>query len=344
MNPWLLAILAGFCFFLAVYLTFDFWYDRIWLKILRTRDEIVTVGNQIFVFTAPERVLRNQLLIFGFFLLIGFLLLSYKFLAGFCFLFPLINLFEDWLVKSPMSGFMKVVIRVGAALLTPFFIATFSGNFVTTFATMVPMMMIIILAYKSLSFPLIWYKHVVQPRRIQTFTVQLMDALTLMANGLKSGLNVSQAIQIVCDEMPKPIREEFGLVLNENKIGLTLESAFDNLAKRVNTEDVTMFVTSVNILRETGGNVAETFETICKTIRERLKLQAKIAAMTAQGMMSAIIVGAMPIGLGVMLYMIDPVTMMPLFTHPVGWGILMVILGLEVVGFFVILKVIKIRV
>jgi tight adherence protein B len=192
--------------------------------------------------------------------------------------------------------------------------------------------------------PLFVLKNVLQPRRINTFSVQMVDALTLMANGMKSGLNVPQTLQIVVDEMPNPIREEFSLVLSENKLGLTLEKAFENLGQRIPSEDVMMFVTSVNILRETGGNIAETFQTITTTIRERMKLQAKIAAMTAQGMMSAYIVAAMPWGLGIMLYTVDPVMMTPLFTTKLGWVVILLILMLEGVGFYVILKMVKIRV
>jgi tight adherence protein B len=187
-------------------------------------------------------------------------------------------------------------------------------------------------------------KYVVRSQRVKAFSLQMVDGLTLMANGLKAGLNIPQTLQIVVDEMPKPISEEFGFVLKENQLGVSLEQAFTNLAKRIQSEDVSMFVTSVNILSETGGNIGETFQNITKTIRERLKLQSKIVAMTAQGMMSAIIVGALPWGLGGMLYAADPETMRPLFTTIPGFAILLLILILEAMGFFVIMKIVKIRV
>ncbi len=192
--------------------------------------------------------------------------------------------------------------------------------------------------------PRYWLKKFVRPKRVKQFSNQMVDGLTLMGNGLKSGLNVPQTLQIVVDEMPPPISQEFGLVLNENKVGLSLEEAFVNLAKRIPSEDVTMFVTSVNILRETGGNIAETFTTIVKTIRDRLKLQAKIEAMTAQGMTSAIIVSSLPWLLGVMMYFLDPVMMRPMFTTIPGFAILILIAIIEAIGFFVILKIVRIRV
>jgi tight adherence protein B len=289
MGPLLVTIFSGFAFFLSLYLSFDYWYEKVWLKMIAIRDQTVAIGEELFVQKTPEQVLKEHFMVAG----------------------------------------------VPALL---FFVLMFSVSLVM--ALIVSAMVF----WFSWRLPILYLKHVVRPGRIKKFSLQMVDALTLMSNGMKSGLNVPQTLQIVVDEMPDPIRQEFGLVLNENKIGLTLEKAFENLGKRVPSEDVTMFVTSVNILRETGGNIAETFQTIVTTIRERVKLQNKISAMTAQGMTSAVIVGAMPWGLGVMLYMVDPQQMIPLFTTVLGWLILLAILILEAVGFFVIVKMVQIRV
>jgi tight adherence protein B len=181
-------------------------------------------------------------------------------------------------------------------------------------------------------------------KRVTKFTAQMVDALSLMSNGLKSGLSVVQAMGLVSQEMPNPIHQEFNLVLSENKLGVSLEDAFTNLAKRVKCDDVEMFVTSVNILKETGGNLAETFDTIVNTIRERLKVENKISALTAQGFYQGIFVMAIPPILGVVFYQTDPEFMMPLFTTPVGWLIVFGIFLLEAVGFFVIMAIVKIDV
>ena len=181
-------------------------------------------------------------------------------------------------------------------------------------------------------------------RRINTFVSQMVDALNLMANGLRSGLSVVQSLGLVAQEMPNPIQQEFTLVLSENKLGVSLEEAFNNLAKRIKSDDVEMFVTSINILKETGGNLAETFDTIVNTIRERVKVEKKIAAMTAQGFYQGMFVMAIPPILGVVFYQTDPEFMRPLFTTAIGMAIVMAILLLEAVGFFVIMKVIKIDV
>jgi tight adherence protein B len=181
-------------------------------------------------------------------------------------------------------------------------------------------------------------------RRVKKFVLQMVDALNLMSNGLKSGLSVVQSLGLVTQEMPNPIQQEFSLVLSQNKLGVSLEDAFTGLAVRIKSDDVEMFVTSVNILKETGGNLAETFDTIVMTIRDRIKVENKIDALTAQGFYQGMFVMAIPPILGLVFYQTDPDFMRPLFTTPVGWGIVFVIFMLEAVGFFVIMKVIKIDV
>jgi tight adherence protein B len=181
-------------------------------------------------------------------------------------------------------------------------------------------------------------------RRTDKFVLQMIDALNLMSNGLKSGLSIVQSLGLVVQEMPNPIQQEFNLVLNENKLGVPLEEAFTNLSKRIKTDDVEMFVTSVNILKETGGNLAETFDTIVTTIRERIKVSKKIEAMTAQGYYQGMAVMMVPPGLGVVFYQTDPEFMQPLFETPVGWFFIGIIILLEVIGFFVIMKIVKVDV
>ena len=172
----------------------------------------------------------------------------------------------------------------------------------------------------------------------------MVDALNLMSNGMKSGLSVVQSIGLVVQEMPNPVQQEFNLVLSENKLGVPLEEALNNMGKRIKVDDVEMFVTSINILKETGGNLAETFDTIASTIRERIKVEKKIQVMTASGLYQGMFVMSMPPILGFVFYQSDPDFMRPLFTTALGWVIVSVIFLLELVAFFVIMKIIKIDV
>ena len=186
--------------------------------------------------------------------------------------------------------------------------------------------------------------HTLWKKRIRKFVTQMVDGLSLMSNAMRSGLNVPQALQLVADELGNPISQEFSLILSQNKIGVSLEDAMSNLSIRMPHDDIEMFTTSVNILKETGGNLAETFESIAYTIRERIKVESKIAAMTAQGVLQGIIVVLMPFALGGILYTIDPERIAPMFTTVPGWILLTIMMTLQAIGGFAIWKIVQVKV
>ncbi len=181
-------------------------------------------------------------------------------------------------------------------------------------------------------------------RRCHMVADQMVDAMTLMANGIRSGLSVNQSMERVAQNMPSPISQEFNLVISQTKLGLSLEEALNNLGNRIPRPDIQMFVISVNILKETGGNMSETFQTIMETIRERTKVQKKIQALTAQGVMQGIIVSSVPFVLFIMFSIMDPSFIKPLLNTTIGWGILSIIIILQVIGAIIIRKMIKIEV
>ncbi len=181
-------------------------------------------------------------------------------------------------------------------------------------------------------------------RRIKAYEGQMVDAMQLLANGIRAGLSLPQSLGMVVDEMPQPISQEFNMILQQNKIGVPLEECFEGLVLRIPTEDNEMFVASVNILRETGGNLAEVFDTIVDVIRERVRLKQKIDTYIAQGMFQGATIFAMPWAIGVIFAFNDPEMMKPMFTHPLGWLALFLILGFDLAGGFVILKIVKIKV
>ena len=186
--------------------------------------------------------------------------------------------------------------------------------------------------------------NVMYQKRVEKFVNQMVDGLGLMSNGMRSGLSVAQAMGLVSQEMPAPIQQEFQLILSQNKLGVSLEEAFVNLSKRIVADEVEMFVTSVNILKETGGNLAETFDTITTLIRERIKVENKIKAMVAQAFWQGIILLCVPPFMMMTLSSSDPELMKPMFTHPLGWLALTIVVVLELVAFVVIKKVTKIDV
>jgi tight adherence protein B len=180
--------------------------------------------------------------------------------------------------------------------------------------------------------------------RVKKYQDQMVDGLNLLSNGIRAGLSMPQAIGMVVDEMPPPLSQEFNLILQQAKIGVPLDEAMENLNKRMKTEDNQMFVTSVNILRESGGNLAETFDTIISVIRERIRLKQKIETYVAQGMFQGIVIFLMPyVMLGVNAAG-NPEFLVKLFTTPVGIIMFLLILGFSCLGLWVIKKIVSIKV
>ena len=143
---------------------------------------------------------------------------------------------------------------------------------------------------------------------------------------------------------PGPLAKEFGLVLNKMQLGQNLEESFEEMAERVNRPDIDILVSTVNILKETGGNLAETFFVMSETLRERQKMEKKIKALTAQGMMQAKIVSVLPVLLIAIFYVMDKNYISPLIFKPLGWACLIVVLVLILVGGFVMRKMVEIKV
>ena len=181
-------------------------------------------------------------------------------------------------------------------------------------------------------------------RRVRTFDEQMLDGLVFLANSLKSGLSLIQAIDMIVQELPNPLSQEWALVMSQQKLGVRIDEALFNLEKRIGTEDIQIIITSITILRESGGNLAEVFDTIAYTIRERRKVEGKIDAMTAQGRMQGIIIVAMPFVLMYILYLMEPEMISLLWTTLLGWVMLLMMLTLQFVGAWMIKKIVTIDV
>ncbi len=180
--------------------------------------------------------------------------------------------------------------------------------------------------------------------RIKRYQAQLVDGLQLLANGLRAGLSVPQSLGMTVDELGAPLSQEFGLILQQNRLGVPLEECFENLLKRVPTEDNEMFVSSVNILRETGGNLAETFDTIVEVIRERIRLEQKIDQYTTTGKFQGYVIACMPFLILFIFGSSNPESVYRIFESPIGWLLFLLSLSFDLVGLLVILKIVKIKV
>jgi tight adherence protein B len=181
-------------------------------------------------------------------------------------------------------------------------------------------------------------------RRLRKFEEQLPDALMMLSGGLRAGVGLSSAIAQLVAEAQAPLGQEFALMLREQRLGVTLEQTLNNLSRRMPTQTTTLVVSAMRIASETGGGLAETLERTSHTIRSRLQMEGKIGALTAQGKLQAWVVGLLPMVLMAILNKMEPEAMSLLWNTRMGWATLTVIVFLEIMGVYVIRKIIAIDV
>lgn len=183
-----------------------------------------------------------------------------------------------------------------------------------------------------------------QSMRIRHIDQQLVDALMLISNSLKSGYSFLQGIELVGEEAPEPISTEFRRMMREVNLGLQVEDALDHLVERVPSEDLDLVVTSVKIQRTVGGNLAEVLDKIIHTIRERIRIKGEINTLTAQGKLQGIILTLLPPAMMFGIYCMAPDFMSPLFTTLMGKLMLGWAFILQSIGAFMINKIVNIKV
>jgi tight adherence protein B len=181
-------------------------------------------------------------------------------------------------------------------------------------------------------------------KRSQKFIQQMVDVLISMANSLKSGYSVPQAIGLISREMDNPVKQEFKLVAAEMQLGTPLEEAMDHLYQRMPSTEMELIVASMAISRSVGGNLSEILGNIASTLRERLRVEGRVKALTAQGKLQGIVMCAMPFFLAFVLYLVEPAFIEPVFTTPAGFAILGLIIVLEAIGIFIISRIVKVDV
>jgi len=147
---------------------------------------------------------------------------------------------------------------------------------------------------------------------------QLMDAMILMSNGLKSGIDIVNCIEMVHRELQPPISEEFGLCIKNYQLGTTLERALEGVEERVQSRLLSYMIKAVVIQRSVGGNLTKIFDRIVENIREETKLTEKTATMTAQQRIQAIVVGLMPWVMFVIMFVFQPGPMRQFYFTPLG--------------------------
>ena len=180
--------------------------------------------------------------------------------------------------------------------------------------------------------------------RMANLQRQLPDALDLIARALKAGNTFAGGMRMVADEFADPIGPEFAITLDEINFGMDTEKALHNMMERVDSLDLMFFVVSVNIQRETGGNLSEIIGNTAAFIRERFKIHGRIRILSAEGRISAIVLLAMPFAAGAVLYLIKPDYMLLLFTEPLGQTMMKSALASMTVGYFIIRRMVNFKI
>lgn len=185
---------------------------------------------------------------------------------------------------------------------------------------------------------------VLRKRRRTSLQRQFPDALLMLAGALRAGSSLSTSIHQIGAELPVPTSQEFAIVLREQRLGVTLDAALENLAGRINLQSVSLAVSAMRIAYDSGGGLAEALERSAATLRNQLAIESKIRALTSQGKLQAVIVGLLPVVLLLILLRMEPAEMSQLFVTRAGIATLAVMAVFEVLGVYVIRRIVSIDV
>jgi tight adherence protein B len=180
--------------------------------------------------------------------------------------------------------------------------------------------------------------------RFKKFARQLPDAMELIARALRSGHSLSSGINVVVEEMPAPVSTEFMMAYEEHNLGVPIENALKGMLRRMPNIDLKFFVTAVAIQKQAGGDLAEILDKIGHIVRERFKIMGQVQALTGEGRISGIVLQALPIALFLVVYYMNPDYVMLLFQRELGKQMLMMAVGAQIVGAFVIKKIVDIKI
>ncbi|MDQ0351308.1 tight adherence protein B [Alkalibacillus filiformis] len=181
-------------------------------------------------------------------------------------------------------------------------------------------------------------------KRIKLFNDHLAEMISSIVSALKAGFSFPQALQNVRNESPYPVKEELDLLLKEMQYGTSLEESLNRLKERVPSDDLDLMIQAIVIQRQVGGNLAVVLEQIVFTIRERVKIQGQIQTLTAQGRMSGLVVGLLPVILMGMLYVVNPSYMTVMFIEPIGVILLILAAISATIGFLLVRRITSIEV
>jgi len=184
----------------------------------------------------------------------------------------------------------------------------------------------------------------IRKKRAKQLNDQLPQALSLISNGLRAGFSFPQAMAVVGREMEAPIADEFSKVLRDNSYGKNMDEALLDLSKRTADEDLDIFITTLLIHLQVGGDLSEILDTISETIRERVKLKGDIRTMTAQSQMSAVVIGILPLVIAGAMFLLNPSYIGLLFSDPLGLMMVGAAGAMMLLGAFLLSRIVKVKI
>ena len=253
---------------------------------------------------------------------------------GFLSLIKISDKFRRYLLSSGVKLKPQefIVIWFGTGFLIPFIYYLLMNSMTSTFLVMIV----------GIAIPPMYVEYA-KNKRAKIFNLQLSQALLIISNSLRSGFTFRHALARVAQDLPDPISEEFKRVIREVNYGAKLDDSLSDLADRMNSEELKMINSAVSIQQKAGGNLAHVIEMVSITITDRINIKKTITTLTAQGRMSGMIIGLLPVFMRLVLMLVSPSYISIFFETKVGMIMLIVSGILELIGFMFIKKIVDIE-
>ena len=253
---------------------------------------------------------------------------------GFLSLIKISDKFRRYLLSSGVKLKPQefIIIWFGTGFLLPFIYYLLMNSLTSTFLVMVV----------GIGLPPVYVDYA-KNKRAKVFNLQLSQALLIISNSLRSGFTFRHALARVAQDLPDPISEEFKRVIREVNYGAKLDDSLSDLADRMNSEELKMINSAVSIQQKAGGNLAHVIEMVSITITDRINIKKTISTLTAQGRMSGMIIGLLPVFMLLVLMLVSPSYISIFFETKVGMIMLVVSGILELIGFMFIKKIVDIE-
>jgi tight adherence protein B len=251
--------------------------------------------------------------------------------------------YKSVFMQDTHAGLREIFVFIDITHLWPALVSLAMGMAFLSWLFLNNILLSLVVAVLSLILPRLALARAVR-QRLRNFEQQLPDALLAMSSALSAGVSLGTALRQVTQDAAPPLSQEFGLILREQRVGISLSDALRNLNTRMPCESVQMATTLMRVASVSGGSLAQLLEGLSATIRARLHVNMKVSVLTSQGKMQAWIVGALPLALLAVLSVLDPYSTDLMFHTTMGQGVLGFVLFLECAGVYMLRRILEIQV